>query len=149
MVYDYTVENRLKAVTQGKTLLMAVAYDGEGNRIFQVDYDKDNGKSIRSVKFPERGAKTAKELYKMAYDHPGNKFTLTEHINDVNREHTEVLMEYNAFTGKVSQTYTYGNQRESVKTESGTGYYLYDRQGSVTDILSIGKAPEMNPMAVV
>ena len=64
MVYDYTVENRLKAVTQGKTLLMAVAYDGEGNRIFQVDYDKDNGKSIRSVKFPERGAKTAKELYK-------------------------------------------------------------------------------------
>ena len=85
----------------------------------------------------------------MAYDHPGNKFTLTEHINDVNREHTEVLMEYNAFTGKVSQTYTYGNQRESIKTESGTGYYLYDRQGSVTDILSIGKAPEMNPMAVV
>ena len=139
--YDYTVENRLKAVTQGKTLLMAVAYDGDGNRIFQVDYDKDNGKSIRSVKFPESGAKTAKELYEMAYDYPGNKFTLTEYINDVNREHTEVLMEYNAFTGKVDQTYTYGNQRESVKTGSGTGYYLYDRQGSVTDILGSGKAP--------
>ncbi len=139
--YEYTVENRLKAVTQGKTLLMAVAYDGDGNRIFQVDYDKDNGKSIRSVKLPENTGSTAKELYEMAYAYPGNKFTLTEYINDVNRDHTETLMVYDAFTGKVSQTYTYGNQRESIKTSSGTGYYLYDRQGSVTDILGSGKAP--------
>lgn len=44
--YVYTVENRLKAVYEGKELLMAAAYDGDGNRIFQLNYnlhtDDDN-----------------------------------------------------------------------------------------------------------
>lgn len=136
--YDYTVENRLKAVRQGKTLLMAVAYDGDGNRIFQLDLDKDNGKSIRSVKLPEDTSLSAKELYELANTYPGSKFTLTAYINDVNRKTTETLMESSIFGGKKNsgkRIYTYGLQRESVKTDQGTSYYLYDRQGSVSDLL--------------
>ena len=39
--YDYTVENRLEAVYDSKKLLMAAAYDGDGNRVFQLNYDPD------------------------------------------------------------------------------------------------------------
>ena len=37
--YDYTVENRLEAVYEGDELLMAAAYDGDGNRVFQLNYN--------------------------------------------------------------------------------------------------------------
>lgn len=36
--YDYTVENRLQAVYDAEELLMAAAYDGDGNRVFQLNY---------------------------------------------------------------------------------------------------------------
>lgn len=37
VAYAYDVENRLKAVTEGGTLLMAALYDGDGNRLFTVE----------------------------------------------------------------------------------------------------------------
>ena len=37
--YIYTVENRLKAVYDGDDLLVAMAYDGDGNRLFQLNYN--------------------------------------------------------------------------------------------------------------
>ena len=37
--YDYTVENRLKAVYDADELLVAMAYDGDGNRVFQLNYN--------------------------------------------------------------------------------------------------------------
>ena len=37
--YIYTVENRLKAVYDADELLAAMAYDGDGNRIFQLNYN--------------------------------------------------------------------------------------------------------------
>ena len=37
--YDYTVENRLQAVYDADELLMAAAYDGDGNRVFQLNYN--------------------------------------------------------------------------------------------------------------
>ncbi|MED9905179.1 MAG: DNRLRE domain-containing protein [Lachnospiraceae bacterium] len=39
LTYTYTVENRLEAVYDGKELLMAAAYDGDGNRVFQLNYN--------------------------------------------------------------------------------------------------------------
>jgi len=39
LTYAYTVENRLEAVYDGKELLMAAAYDGDGNRVFQLNYN--------------------------------------------------------------------------------------------------------------
>jgi len=35
--YEYSVESRLKAVRTGGALLMALSYDGDGNRTFEVD----------------------------------------------------------------------------------------------------------------
>ena len=37
--YEYSVENRLKAVRDAHDLLVAMAYDGDGNRIFQLNYN--------------------------------------------------------------------------------------------------------------
>jgi RHS repeat-associated protein len=37
--YNYTVENRLEAVYDSHELLMAAAYDGDGNRVFQLNYN--------------------------------------------------------------------------------------------------------------
>ena len=39
LTYDYSVENRLKAVSDKNNLLFAMAYDGDGNRIFQLNYN--------------------------------------------------------------------------------------------------------------
>lgn len=38
--YTYDNENRLKAVKENGTLLMAALYDGNGDRIFRLDYRK-------------------------------------------------------------------------------------------------------------
>ena len=37
--YEYTVENRLAAVYDKDELLIALAYDGDGNRVFQLNYN--------------------------------------------------------------------------------------------------------------
>ena len=37
--YTYMVENRLEAVYDAQELLMAAAYDGDGNRVFQLNYN--------------------------------------------------------------------------------------------------------------
>jgi len=37
--YDYGVENRLAAVYEADELLVAMAYDGDGNRVFQLNYN--------------------------------------------------------------------------------------------------------------
>jgi len=40
--YEYTVENRLKAVREGGRLLMAASYDGDGNRVLQINLRTKN-----------------------------------------------------------------------------------------------------------
>ena len=66
-------------------------------------------------------------------------YTLTEYINDINRENTEVLAEYGA-DEKVRQAYTYGEsgigERVSVDKSTESSYYLYDGRNSVTGILT-------------
>ena len=37
--YEYSVENRLAAVRDGDELLLAAAYDGDGNRVFLLNYN--------------------------------------------------------------------------------------------------------------
>ena len=63
---------------------------------------------------------------------------MTEYINDINRENTEVLAEYGA-DEKVRQAYTYGEsgigERVSVDKSEESSYYLYDGRNSVTGIL--------------
>ncbi|MFR5631463.1 MAG: DNRLRE domain-containing protein [Monoglobales bacterium] len=247
--YDYTVENRLKAVSNKDILLAAMAYDGDGNRIFQLNYNlhtdddwkgnsgngngsnKDNTGSGNSSGDGTGASQTADEggffsslfglfgdteeetetvtpaetevtgsdalasdsnagiiLYGNVYgsgntttggvnDNNGTAtgdtnntggstnqsgilfpidgevseledeliglikttgmekdYELVEYVNDVNREHVEVLMELN-INGIMDTAYSYGSQRLTNERFNGwTGYYTYDPRGSVTGV---------------
>ena len=67
-------------------------------------------------------------------------YELIEYLNDVNREHAEVLVEQN-INGKTDTSYVYGAEinggfdRISLdRFDGSTGYYLYDARGSVSGI---------------
>ena len=79
------------------------------------------------------------ELYSFINSCTGCTYDLTEYVNDVNRQYTQVLMEE---TNKRVQTnYAYGNTRESgnsIREDSRdcivnvTSYYQYNGHGDVT-----------------
>ncbi|MDO5417192.1 MAG: EndoU domain-containing protein, partial [Lachnospiraceae bacterium] len=61
-------------------------------------------------------------------------YELVEYVNDVNREHAEVLMELN-INGIMDTAYSYGDQRLTNERFTGwTGYYTYDPRGSVSGV---------------
>lgn len=64
ITYEYTVEQRLSAVREGGTLLMAASYDGDGNRVFQVSrkeaeqyVEKDNVSNSQDAKDSHESSK--------------------------------------------------------------------------------------------
>ena len=210
--YEYTVENRLAAVHDGDELLLAAAYDGDGNRVFLLNYNlhtdddwkgnsgngngnnKDNSGSGNNGKgnsgnngngngngkgkgnnkknsksggtddagygnatnaeennsqnqcgilFPVQEEVSATEADLIARIKTTGKeknYELIEYLNDVNREHAEVLVEQN-INGKTDTSYIYGAEinggfdRISLdRFDGSTGYYLYDSRGSVSGI---------------
>lgn len=210
--YEYTVENRLAAVHDGDELLLAAAYDGDGNRVFLLNYNlhtdddwkgnsgngsgnnKDNSgsgnngngnsgnigngngngkgkgnnkKNSKSggtddagygnatnaeennsqnqcgILFPVQEEVSATEADLIAQIKTTGKeknYELIEYLNDVNREHAEVLVEQN-INGKTDISYIYGAEinggfdRISLdRFDGSTGYYLYDARGSVSGI---------------
>ncbi len=145
--YEYTVENRLEAVYDADELLVAMAYDGDGNRVFQLNYNlhtdedwKGNSGNGNSNNKDNQGSgnngKGSKSNGKGNSKSEGKEknYELIEYINDVNREYTEVLVEQN-LNGKLDTAYVYGNDRLSLDRFDGSnGYYLYDPRGSVTGI---------------
>ena len=150
--YEYDTENRLKAVTGGKDLLLAITYDGDGNRAFQLDYNPPaKGVGSRDTKIPEGISDAAAELYERITNNGGNaspNYCLTEYLNDVNTNYTRVLAEYGInFDSEVD--YTYGMERISIETagrkrdvygnklnsETSKCYYLYNGLGSVERVL--------------
>ena len=210
--YEYTVENRLAAVHDGDELLLAAAYDGDGNRVFLLNYNlhtdddwkgnsgngngnnKDNSgsgnngngnsgnngngngngkgkgnnkKNSKSggtddagygnatnaeennsqnqcgILFPVQEEVSATEADLIARIKTTGKeknYELIEYLNDVNREHAEVLVEQN-INGKTDTSYIYGAEinggfdRISLdRFDGSTGYYLYDSRGSVSGI---------------
>ena len=256
LTYDYSVENRLKAVSDKNDLLVAMAYDGDGNRIFQLNYnlhtdddwkgnsgngngnnkdnsgsgnkgntsgngtgskdkqgilesiagffggdeepvtetseeeitlyssnkdknkgndgnDKNNSKgngngnsgpnentstggvndnngiangntnntggsqNQSGILFPIDGevSELETELIGMIKTTGKEKnYELVEYVNDVNREHTEVLMELN-INGIMDTASSYGNERlTDERFTEWTGYYTYDPRGSVTGV---------------
>ena len=67
-------------------------------------------------------------------------YELIEYLNDVNREHAEVLVEQN-INGRTDTSYIYGAEikggfdRISLdRFDGSTGYYLYDARGSVSGV---------------
>ena len=210
--YEYSVENRLAAVHDGDELLLAAAYDGDGNRVFLLNYNlhtdddwkgnsgngngnnKDNSGSGNNGKgnsgnngngngngkgkgnnkknsksggtddagygnatnaeennsqnqcgilFPVQEEVSATEADLIARIKTTGKeknYELIEYLNDVNREHAEVLVEQN-INGKTDTSYIYGAEinggfdRISLdRFDGSTGYYLYDSRGSVSGI---------------
>ena len=210
--YEYTVENRLAAVHDGDELLLAAAYDGDGNRVFLLNYNlhtdddwkgnsgngngnnKDNSgsgnngngnsgnngngngngkgkgnnkKNSKSdgtddagygnatnaeennsqnqcgILFPlqeEVSATEADLIARIKTTGKEKNYELIEYLNDVNREHAEVLVEQN-INGKTDTSYIYGAEinggfdRISLdRFDGSTGYYLYDARGSVSGV---------------
>ena len=210
--YEYSVENRLAAVYDGDELLLATAYDGDGNRVFLLNYNlhtdddwkgnsgngngnnKDNSgsgnngngnsgnngngngngkgkgnnkKNSKSggtddagygnatnaeennsqnqcgILFPvqeEVSAVEADLISQIKTTGKEKNYELIEYLNDVNREHAEVLGEQN-INGKTDTSYIYGAEindgfdRISLdRFDGSTGYYLYDARGSVSGI---------------
>ena len=142
--YEYTAENRLAVVKAQGTVLMAALYDGDGNRLFTMDYTGENNDRW-DIWIPECGgnadkvddsAKDAmKELASLVSWRDRRDYTITEYVNDVTCENEEVLAELNP-RGKVTTAYTYGYQRESADVYGDTQYYLYDGKGNVDRISS-------------
>ncbi len=65
-------------------------------------------------------------------------YELMEYVNDVNREHVEVLQELN-INGIMDTSYTYGNERLTNERFTGeVGSYLYDPRGSVSGLTDEG-----------
>ena len=98
--YEYTGENHLKSVTTSNEVLMAALYDGDGNRLFTLDYVEDGKDSQKGQVLIPESAKTE------SGDSPQNSSqiwsrrrirksinSITQYVNDINRENTEVLME--------------------------------------------------------
>ena len=146
VTYEYTAENRLAVVKQGATVLMAAMYDGDNNRVFELDntykWEDCYGDEvlIPENQRTEDGDSPKEQLASLVKGGSNAKgYTLTEYINDINRENTEVLAEYGA-DEKVRQAYTYGEsgigERISVDKSTESSYYLYDGRNSVTGILT-------------
>ena len=135
VTYEYTAENRLAVVKQGGTVLMAAMYDGDNNRVFELDntykWEDCYGDEvlIPENQRTEDGNSPKEQLASLVKGGSNAKgYTLTEYINDINRENTEVLAEYGA-DEKVRQAYTYGEngigERVSDdKSEESSYYYM-------------------------
>ncbi len=149
MEYEYTAENRLAVVSQGGTVLMAAMYDGDNNRVFQIDntykWEDCYGDDVLIPKSErtENGDSPQEELASLVKGGVNAKgYTLTEYVNDVNRENTEVLAEYKA-DNTVRQAYTYGESGngerigvDKVDKSTETSYYIYDGRGNVTGLMT-------------
>ena len=140
--YEYTVENHLKAVTTSNEVLMAALYDGDGNRLFTLDYVEDGKKSQKGQVLIPESAKTengdspAEQLADLVpKKNQEEYYSITQYVNDINRENTEVLMELKT-DGTANAAYTYGYSRNSRDTSDGASYYLYDGRGSVSGLTS-------------
>lgn len=147
LTYEYNAENRLTVVKQGGAVLMAALYDGDLNRVFQIDSTgakkgsnkKDSTKKevvIPEFQRTEEGNSAKEQLASILPKGVDTKgYTLTQYVNDVNRENAEVLMEYGA-DDTVRQAYTYGETRLSMNQPDGTSYYLNDGRGSVAGLIT-------------
>ena len=140
--YEYTVENHLKAVTTSNEVLMAALYDGDGNRLFTLDYVEDGKDSQKGQVLIPESAKTengdspAEQLADLVpKKNQEEYYSITQYVNDINRENTEVLMELKT-DGTANAAYTYGYSRNSRDTSDGASYYLYDGRGSVSGLTS-------------
>ena len=105
--------------------------------------DENNSQNQCGILFPVQEEVSATEADLIARIKTTGKeknYELIEYLNDVNRDHAEVLVEQN-INGKTDTSYIYGAEinggfdRISLdRFDGSTGYYLYDARGSVSGI---------------
>ena len=103
--------------------------------------DENNSQNQCGILFPVQEEVSATESDLIARIKTTGKeknYELIEYLNDVNREHAEVLVEQN-INGRTDTSYIYGAEinggfdRISLdRFDGSTGYYLYDARGSVS-----------------
>ena len=113
---------------------------GYGNA---TNAEENNSQNQCGILFPVQEEVSATEADLIARIKTTGKeknYELIEYLNDVNREHAEVLVEQN-INGKTDTSYIYGAEinggfdRISLdRFDGSTGYYLYDSRGSVSGI---------------
>ena len=105
--------------------------------------DENNSQNQCGILFPVQEEVSATESDLIARIKTTGKeknYELIEYLNDVNRDHAEVLVEQN-INGRTDTSYIYGAEinggfdRISLdRFDGSTGYYLYDARGSVSGI---------------
>ena len=108
-----------------------------------ANVDENNSQNQCGILFPVQEEVSATESDLIARIKTTGKeknYELIEYLNDVNREHAEVLVEQN-INGRTDTSYIYGAEinggfdRISLdRFDGSTGYYLYDARGSVSGI---------------
>ena len=157
--YSYDMEDRLRTIYEGKRLLMAATYNGDGQKVFTLDLSPDTGTgAARSLFLPEDATEAEEELYSLVSygcsQRLSSDYLLTEYINDVTKENEEVLMKEarNSYRRSLAwedghcqvvrtplkEKYVYGMERISFANDSGSGYYLYDALGNVRKEMTAG-----------
>ena len=115
--YTYDSVGNVTSVTNGNGKVTSYSYDQLSNLVERMTSLAD------------------KETYTYNYYEERN------YVNDVNREHTEVLETYD-HDGKARETYSYGQGRASyLNNQTGDSYnYLTNQSGSVTGLTKDGQA---------
>ena len=113
---------------------------GYGNA---TNAEENNSQNQCGILFPVQEEVSATEADLIARIKTTGKeknYELIEYLNDVNRDHAEVLVEQN-INGRTDTSYIYGAEinggfdRISLdRFDGSTGYYLYDARGSVSGI---------------
>ena len=113
---------------------------GYGNA---TNAEENNSQNQCGILFPVQEEVSATEtdlITRIKTTGKEKNYELIEYLNDVNREHAEVLVEQN-INGKTDTSYIYGAEinggfdRISLdRFDGSTGYYLYDARGSVSGI---------------
>lgn len=149
--YEYDNENRLKAVKENGTLLMAMLYDGDGIRTFTAEKTENPCQIVKNAfelgpipgSFNQSAGNSGshsneadKDIYDLLLVPNGVDskkyayYDLTQYFNNVNTEYAQVLLE-RAANGATKAAYEYGMFRERAEI-GGTDYtYEYDGRGSV------------------
>lgn len=63
--YHYDAENRLSAVAKGGSLLMAALYDGDGNRLFTIEEERQPGQSAEIPETESPDVVTSHFIYRL------------------------------------------------------------------------------------
>ena len=143
--YEYFVENRLAAVHDGDELLLAAAYDGDGNRIFLLNYnlhtDDDwkgnsgsgnNGKGNSGNNGNGKGKGNNKKNSKSGGTDDAGYGNATNAEENNSQNQCGILFPVQE---EVSATEADLIARISLdRFDGSTGYYIYDARGSVSGI---------------